>query len=312
MTSAPRRPSASAKAGKPASKAARKPALPGWIKPSARLSQGDRDRYAGLIAGVQADIARPREKVVTTMLREASARMLLDLAAEAVRRGLPWKRFSTAVMEGAPASAFAEGTGEGDGLDTGALIARLAGTAPELPGPVAALEARVQARRDDWACGAGCWLCCAINARVTALPAEVRAAWAILRDKPQETPPHPSACPALGADGLCRVYEARPAVCGRLGSTDLAACEAALARHDAGEAPGPFMQSAASTLDPWGFSSLMAQITGEPRRQVDMVTCLRKLRAGASMSAALTAGRAAHLAANPDERTPADPAPKGA
>ncbi|MDF2233339.1 hypothetical protein P2H44_12320 [Albimonas sp. CAU 1670] len=280
-----------------------KPALPDWIAPSPRLSPADRERYAGLIAGLQALIARPREKVVTALLQEASARVLLDLAAEAVRTGAPWKRFSTAVMEGTPAAALGE-------EDLAALLARLAGTAPALPGPLAALEARVEARRDDWACGAGCWMCCAINARVTALPGEVRAAWEILRHLPEETPPHPRACPALGADGLCRVYAARPAVCGRLGSTDVAACEAALARYDETGEVGAFMQSAASALDPWAFASLLADLADEPKRHVDLVTCLRRLRAGAPMAAALTAGRAAHLAANPGERNRLDPPPR--
>tara|TARA_R110000751_G_scaffold24595_8_gene67646 strand:- start:815 stop:1702 length:888 start_codon:yes stop_codon:yes gene_type:complete len=288
-----------ARSGRPA-----KAALPAWASPSPRLSPADRERYAGLIAALQALVARPREKVVTALLQEASARVLLDLVGEAVRQGAPWKRFSTAVMEGAPASALGE-------ADLSALIARLAGTAPALPRPIAALESRVQARRDAWACGAGCWMCCAINARVTALPAEVRAAWELLRDQPEETPPHPRACPALGADGLCRVYEARPAVCGRLGSTDVAACEAALERYDATGEVGRFMQSAASALDPWAFASLLAELADEPRRQVDLVTCLRRLRGGATMAAALTAGRAAHLAANPGERNRLDPAPRG-
>ena len=288
-----------ARPGRPAT-----PALPAWTRPSPRLSPADRERYARLFAGLAALIARPREKVVTALLQEASARVLVDLTAEAVRLGLPWKRFSTAVMEGAPASAFGE-------APLPELIARLAGSAPALPGPLQALEDRVAERRGAWACGAGCWMCCAINARVTALPAEVRAAWEILKDLPEETAPHPRACPALGADGLCRVYAARPAVCGRLGSTDVAACEAALARYDATGEVGPFMQSAASALDPWAFASLLGEAADEPRRQVDLVTCLRRLRAGAKMADALSAGRAAHLAANPGERNRLDPAPRG-
>lgn len=289
-----RRPPASAPAGRKGD------AVPAWLAPSPKLPPRDPARYGAVATALQEIAARPRDRSAEAALRVAAAAMLLDLAVEAARRGIPWKRFSDAVMEGEAAAPFGA-------ADAAAFHAELLGAPPGGPALYAALDEAASARKADWACGAGCWMCCAINTRVTALPAEVRAAWAALRDRPVPAAPHPRACPALGADGLCMVYEVRPAVCARLGSTDLAACRAALDRLDAGEETLPFMQPAPSPRDPWALTQLLAEVAGEPKRHVDLVAALRRLREGASMAQALAAGRASHLAANPGERNRLDP-----
>lgn len=289
--------------GRPvAGRAGAMPELPAWVRPSAKLTRGDRGRYAGLLAGLLRRLAAPRRKDLSDAIDVASCEALRDLSVMAARRGIAWRRFETGVMDGDLAGVFGES-------DLHEMIARLTGSGPEGPPALAALDRAVEARKSKWVCGAGCWMCCACSIGMTVLPAEVRAVWSAIKDLPEWKPVHPAACPALGPDGACRAYEVRPAICRRTGSEDLDRCRTALAEFESGEEPKPFLKVVTWPLDPWRFCLTLRKLTGAELRHVDLRASLEALKGGAGMDEALSAGRARYLELSPED--PSQPQPAG-
>lgn len=92
---------------------------------------------------------------------------------------------------------------------------------PELAAKVDAFFARVEARHGaDMKCGSGCHHCCHVRLSITrveadAIRAEV-ASWDAARKRAltaNAAASPPNRCAALGPDGRCLVYAARPIVC---------------------------------------------------------------------------------------------------
>ncbi len=92
---------------------------------------------------------------------------------------------------------------------------------PELAAKVDAFFARVQSRHaSDLRCDTGCSHCCHVRLSITGVEAEaIRneiGAWPAerrytLRNTAAAAPP--DRCAALGSDGRCQIYAARPIVC---------------------------------------------------------------------------------------------------
>lgn len=82
----------------------------------------------------------------------------------------------------------------------------------ELTAKIDGFFARVEARHgEDMQCRTGCSDCCHVRLSITAVEAE--AIRAVLATRPVRPNPRADRCAALGEDGRCQIYEARPVVC---------------------------------------------------------------------------------------------------
>ena len=161
------------------------------------------------------------------------------------------------------------------------------------------LAARLRQERDaaehrqaaQAACGAGCWFCCATHTMIDATPAEAVAVWQAVQESTTPAHTHPRACPALGADGLCRAYDVRPAACRKRASNSVASCRADL-ENGPGKTPAHVLQ----VFSPFGAQSTanaFAALLGVKAPNVNLLTTLRAARRGDRLPEAIAKGRRA-------------------
>lgn len=138
-------------------------------------------------------------------------------------------------------------------------------------------------------CGDGCWFCCATHRMIDATPADAERIWEALLASNVPGHKHPNACPALGIDGRCRAYSVRPHTCQQRLSTSKEAC-----RVDLEQGIGSSEEHVihlGSPFDANQLAALLAVCVGAKEPFVNLLTTLRSLRSGASMSDAISKGR---------------------
>lgn len=153
-----------------------------------------------------------------TRLQRARAKGAGKAATERARRLLD-AYLATAERHGRPVREVAADMARGDvALAVGQAVREVLMANP----PEAVMHA---------ACTEGCAFCCILSGGdgglITEAEAErLHAALAPLADQPDGRAWHPEACAALDpVTRACRVYEARPMICGSFLSTDASACE---------------------------------------------------------------------------------------
>lgn len=138
-------------------------------------------------------------------------------------------------------------------------------------------------------CGDGCWFCCATHGMIDATPADAERVWEAVCASKVPDHEHPNACPALGVDGRCRAYNVRPHTCRQRLSTSKEACRTDL-EHGVGSS-GEHVIHLGSPFDANQLASLLAECVGTKEPFLNLLTTLRALRSGASMSDAVGKGR---------------------
>ena len=263
-------------------------ALPDWVEASAKLSPADRRKYARVIA--RAEQATRGDIGVRTLRNLVSMSAMKDLAALGARNAMPYPRFERSILDGDAARAFGA-----ESVET--LIATRVHAARGIPSRIEERAVQVEAEKSGWVCAKGCWLCCVAHETIAVLPAEARAVWAALAPQAPWVPIHPKACPALGPDGACRAYDSRPAICRGLGSADLGSCQDAFAAFARDGLTHMAMSEVRWPYAAREIAKALSFVAERPLPWLDLISALRALREGKTMSKALEIGRARTVAA---------------
>lgn len=138
-------------------------------------------------------------------------------------------------------------------------------------------------------CGDGCWFCCATHRMIDATPADAERIWEAVGASKVPGHEHPNACPALGVDGRCRAYSVRPHTCRQRLSTSKEACCIDLEQGVGSNEE--HVIHLGSPFDSNELARLLAMCVRTKEPFLNLLTTLRALRSGASMSDAVSKGR---------------------
>lgn len=246
----------------------------------AKLSSRDRADYTTMLIEME---TRSRNPEIFLIMRAAMSACLM-----AVSKDIPIKKLRGLVRRG---DLFTV-TGS---TDPEAVIT--ADVLDNLPPEQVALFRFQQEMRDaefkTAACRAKCTFCCISQTPISAVIAEAEAVWAAIKDKDLGPPIHPKACPALGADGLCGAYDARPMSCRSHWSTDAEACARVLADESL-DGDGQHFKNVISFAHRHFILKTLSAVMKIKCESVDLATTLTALRSGVSMDKALSAGASVH------------------